>query len=148
MNNIDPSNLMSNLIASLDLDDFEDIPVGTLVLLDPKTEMPTTSTITLASAEHEARKRIDLARTRRLRAEYSQKGKIASTDPIDDIAEETDYLVASTLGWSLTQGGAALPFSTEAARKLYTDPKKAWLRAQVLAGVRKTEIFIKASAKA
>lgn len=148
MNNNNPSNLVSNLIASLDLDDYEDIPTGTLVLLDPKTQEPTTSFITLASAEHESRKRIDLARTRKLRGEYSQTGKMPRTDPVDDIADETDYLVASTLDWNLTKGGAPLPFSAGAARELYTDPKKQWLRAQALAGLNKTALFIKNSAKA
>lgn len=148
MNNVDPSPLLSKLIATLDLDDFEDMPTGVLTLTDPRTEAPTSSTITLASPEHESRKRIDLARTRRLRAEYAQKGKLSSTDPVDDVAEETDYLVAATLGWNLTQRGEPLPFSPEAARKLYTDPKKGWLRAQVVAGLNKNQLFIKASAKA
>lgn len=144
----DPSNLVSNLIASLDLDDYEDIPTGTLVLLNPATQEPTTSHIILASPEHESRKRIDLARTRKLRSEYAQTGKMPRTDPVDDIDDENDYLVAATLGWSLTQGGAPVAFSADAARKLYTDPKKQWLRAQALAGLRKTELFIKDSAKA
>lgn len=144
----DVSNLAFKLINNLDLDDFEDIATGKLVLLNPKTQEPTTSFIELASPEHQARKRIDLARTRKLRSEYSQTGKMPSTDPVDDIAEETDYLVATTLGWNLTQGGQPVAFSAEAARKLYTDPKKQWVRAQALAGLRKTELFIKDSAKA
>ena len=144
----DPSNLMSALIAKLDLNDYEDIPTGTLVLTHPVTAEPTDSHIILASAEHESRKRIDLARTRKLRTQYSQTGKVPSSDPVDDIADETDYLVAATLGWNLTKGGAPLPFSAAAARELYCDPKKQWLRAQALAGLRKTELFIKDSAKA
>jgi hypothetical protein len=142
------SNLAFKLINNLDLDDYEDIAAGKLVLLNPKTNEPTTSFIDLASPEHQARKRIDLARTRKLRSEYSQTGKVPSTDPVDDIEEETDYLVAATLGWNLTQGGAPVEFSADAARKLYTDPKKQWVRAQALAGLRKTELFIKTSAKA
>jgi len=141
------SDLAFKLITDLDIDAYEDIAVGRLVLLDPKTKAPTSSHIDLASPEHEARKRIDLTRTRKLRAEFSNTGKVPASDPVDDIADETEYLVASTLGWSLTAGGAPLPFSADAARRLYTDPKKQWLRAQVLAGLNKTELFIKDSAK-
>lgn len=145
MNNQNPSNLVSKLIATLDLADFEDIPTGTLVLNHPQTQEPTTSFLLLASPEHESRKRIDLARTRKLRSEYQQTGKMPRTDPLDDIEEETDYLVAATLGWNLTMGGAPLEFSADAARKLYTDPKKQWVRAQALEGIRKTSLFIKRS---
>ena len=142
------SSLAFKLVNSLDLDDYEDIEAGKLVLVNPRTNEPTTSFIELASPEHQARKRIDLARTRKLRAEFSSTGKMPSTDPVDDIDEETDYLVASTLGWNLTVGGQPLQFSAAAARALYTDPKKQWVRAQALAGLRKTELFIKTSAKA
>lgn len=145
MNYENPSNLLSKLITALDLDDFEDAPTGKLVLTHPKTEEPTSSYLVLASPEHEARKRIDLARTRQLRGEYQKTGKMPKTDPVDDITEETEYLVASTLDWNLTKGGAPLPFSAAAARTLYTDPKKQWVRAQALAGLRKNELFIMSS---
>lgn len=143
-----PSNLMTNLLAKLDLDDFADVSTGTLVLRNPKTGEATTSEITLASPEHECRKRIDLSRARKLRVEYAANGKLEATDPLDEIAQQTEYLVAATLGWNLTQGGQELPFSPEAARILYTDPKKQWLRAQVLEGLNKTALFIEGSAKA
>lgn len=143
-----PSALVSGLIATLDLDDHEDISTGTLTLVNPSTLAPTTATITLASKEHQSRKQIDMARTRRLRSAFNQTGKMPVSDPVEDIADETEYLVASTLGWNLTQGGVALAFSADAARKLYTDPKKHWVRAQVLAALNKSELFIKSSAKA
>lgn len=143
-----PSALVSALVGSLDIDDFEDIATGTLTLLNPATQAPTTSTILLASKEHQARKQIDMARTRKLRSAFNQTGKMPVSDPVDDYADETDYLVASTLGWNLTRGGAPLPFSADAARALYTDPKKQWVRAQVVAGINKSELFISSSAKA
>lgn len=146
--NANPSELISNLIADLDLDDYEDVGTGTMVLLNPSTQAPTTSTITLASKEHSSRKQMDMARTRKLRGVFNQTGKMPVSDPVDDIADENDYLVASTLGWNLKQGGQPLPFSADAARKLYADPKKQWLRAQVLAALNKSELFIKDSAKA
>ncbi len=147
-NDKDVSNLAFKLINNLDLDDYEDIEAGRLVLLNPKTNEPTTSYIDLASPEHQARKRIDLARTRKLRNEYSNTGKMPSSDPVDDIEEQTEYLVASALGWNLTAGGAPIEFSPAAARALFTNPKKQWLRAQALAGLHKTELFIKTSANA
>jgi hypothetical protein len=144
----DVSNLAFKLITNLDIDAYEDVPTGKLIILDPKTQAPTSSFIELASPEHESRKRLDLTRTRALRAEYANTGKMPSTDPIDDIEDETNYLVAATLSWNITQGGEPLEFTPAAARKLYTDPKKQWLRAQALVGLRKTELFIKTSAKA
>jgi hypothetical protein len=144
----DPSNLMTKLIASLDLDGFEDMPTGQLTIINPKTKEPTSSHIVLASPEHEIRKRLDLKRTRQLRAEFSATGKMPSSDPLEDIEDETEYLIATTLSWNLTQAGQPLEFSADMARKLYTDPKRQWLRAQALEGLRKTELFIQTSAKA
>jgi hypothetical protein len=148
MNTQEPSNLLIKMISNLDIDDFEDMPTGKLVLLNPKTQEPTTAFIELASPEHDSRKRLDLKRTRALRAEFAQTGKMPSSDPLEDIQDETDYLVEATLSWNLTQGGAPVEFNAANARKLYTDPKKLWLRAQALAGLKKTELFIKTSAKA
>lgn len=147
MNTANPSALVSSLIASMDLDDYEDVATGTVVLLNPATQAPTTSTITLASREHQSRKQIDMARMRKLRNTFNQTGKVPVSDPVDDVADETDYLVASTLGWNLTQGGVPLLHSADAARKLYADPKKQWLRTQVLAALNKSELFISSSAK-
>jgi hypothetical protein len=148
MNIQDPSNLMTKLISSLDLDDFEDMPTGKLVLLNPKTKEPTSSHLVLASPEHEIRRRLDMKRTREMRAQFQATGKMPTSDPIDEIEEETDYLVAATLSWNLTQNGKPVEFSAATARILYTDPKKKWFRDQALAGLAKSEIFIKTSAKA
>lgn len=139
---------MTKLIASLDLDDFEDMPTGKLVLINPKTKEPTSSFIELASPEHEIRKRLDLKRTRQLRSEYAATGKMPSSDPLEDIEDDTEYLIATTLAWNLTQGGKPVEYSADMARRLYNDPKKQWLRAQALEGLRKTELFIQTSAKA
>jgi hypothetical protein len=71
-----------------------------------------------------------------------------SSDPLEDIEDETDYLVAATLSWNLTRGGVAIECTPANVRAIYTDPKRQWLRAQVRAGINKTELFIKDSAKA
>lgn len=143
-----PSDLMNKLVASLDIDAYDDVPTGKLFLVDPKTKEPTSTYIELASPEHESRKRIDLARTRKLRAEFSATGKMPSSDPLEDIEDETDYLVASSLSWNVARGGVPVEFTAANVRALYTDPKKQWVRGQVRIGVNKTELFIKDSAKA
>lgn len=148
LNTAQPSNLLTKLVASLDIDAFDDVSTGRLVLVNPKTKEPTSTWVDLASPEHESRKRIDLARTRRLRAEFSANGKIASTDPLEDIEDETEYLVASILGWNVTRAGQPLECTPANVRALLTDPTKQWFRAQVRAGIHKTELFIADSAKA
>ena len=140
--------MKQNLINALDIDSFEDQDTGLLTLINPLTQEPTNATITLASKEHPSRKKIDLAKARKLRAAYVKNGKIPNTDPLEEIDEETDYLVSVTLGWNLVQGGKELAFTPESARTLYTDPKKQWIRAQVLDALNKNDLFIKSSVKA
>lgn len=143
------SKLLDSLINSLDLDDYEDIDQAVLELLNPETKEKTTSTIALASKEHPSRKKLDLSRTRKLRAAFRKNNnQIPMSDPLDDIEDETDYLIASTLGWNLTQKGKPLEFSEASARALYTNPKLGWVRQQVLDALNENTIFIKASAKA
>lgn len=148
MTQAQPSDLLTKLVDSLDIDAFDDILSGKLFLVNPKTKEPTSTFIELASPEHGARKRIDLARTRRLRNEFAQNGKLETTDPLDDIEDETDYLVAACLSWNLTKGGQPLEFTPANVRAVLTDPTKHWLRAQVRAGIHKTELFIVASGTA
>lgn len=143
-----PSNLLTKLVSALDIDAYDDVPTGKLFLTDPRTKEPTSTYIELASPEHESRKRIDLTRTRKLRAEFAATGKMPSSDPLEDIEDETDYLVASVLSWNVTRGGAPVECSAGNVRALLTDPKKQWVRAQVRAGIHKTELFIADSAKA
>lgn len=143
-----PSNLLTKLVAALDIDAYDDVSTGRLTLVNPKTKEPTSTYVELASPEHESRKRIDLARTRRLRAEFAANGKLESTDPLDDIEDETDYLVASCLGWNVSLRGQSIECTPATVRALLTDPSKQWLRAQVRAGIHKTELFIVDSAKA
>jgi hypothetical protein len=146
--NAQPSNLLTKLVDSLNIDAFDDVPTGRLVLVNPKTKEPTSTYIELASPEHESRKRIDLARTRKLRAEFAATGKMPSTDPLEDQEDETDYLVASVLGWNIARAGQQVECTPTNVRALLTDPTKQWLRGQVRAGIHKTELFIADSAKA
>ena len=146
--NAQPSPLLNKLVANLDIDAFDDVPSGKLVLQNPKTKEPTNTWIELASPEHESRKRIDLARTRKLRAEFAATGKMPASDPLEDHDDETEYLVAACLGWNVTRAGQPLECTPANVRALLTDPKKQWIRQQVRTGINKTELFIADSAKA
>lgn len=137
------------LAETLDLDDFEDVTTTTVTLKNPATGAPTKATIDLAGPEHPDRKKFHMDRARKNRAAFQRSGKIEATDPLDDYEEETGYLVICTVGWQgLTKCGAALPHSAEAARAMYSDPKRQWIRAQVRKAMDETERFISGSAKA
>lgn len=124
----------------LNLDDFEDVLTADVRIKNPTTGAPTSMVVTLAGPEHPDRKRITFAKSRRLRAALSKTGKIPVSDPEEDEQDETEMLVACTVGWV----GAAVPFSKEAARKVYSDPKRRWLRDQVLAALNERELFTRA----
>lgn len=143
-----PSDLLTKLVESLDIGAFDDVLSGKLFLVNPKTKEPTSTFIELASPEHPSRKRIDLSRTRKLRAEFSATGKMPSTDPLDDVEDELDYMVAACLSWNVAIGGQAVEFTPANVRSLLNDPSKQWVRAQVRAGINKTELFIVDSVKA
>ena len=142
-----PSDLITGLIAHLVLHAFSSTQQGVLVLVTPATLARTTSTITLASAENPVRKKLEHAKQRKYRADVQKLGKVQFSDPAEEIDEQTDYLVASTLGWNLKQAGKPLEFSPAAARALYTDPKRDWVRKQVGEALNQNQLFIKDSAK-
>jgi hypothetical protein len=147
-NTAQPSDLLNKLVDSLDIDAFDDVRSGKLILVNPKTKEPTSTYVELASPEHESRKRIDLTRTRKLRAEFAATGKMPSSDPLEDLEDELDYLVASVLSWNIARGGQPVECTPANVRALLADPTKQWVRAQVRAGIHKTELFIADSAKA
>ena len=134
-------------VDDLDLDQFEDQLSADIFLKSPATGAVTRSYITVIGPEHPARKKIQFDRARRQRAEFAKKGKLEVRDPLEDIEEQTDFMVTCTTGWNLTQGGLPVPFSPEAARSIYNDPKRQWLRAQVFKGLDDAERFISSSAK-
>lgn len=130
-----------------DPDSRQDVETGTMQIRDPLTNAPTGATILLAGPEHPVRQKLTMDRTRRIRAQVQKTGKVSMSDPLDDRDDETDYLVAATLGWAgLARGGEPLEWSAAAARTLYTDPKRQWLRAQVRAALDEAELFISACA--
>ena len=78
----------------------------------------------------------------RSRAGLAKTGKLQVGDPEDDAADQLDMLVACTLAWS----GAAVPYSPAAARSLYGDKRRTWLRDQVQAALDERELFTRSSA--
>lgn len=128
--------------SAFDLDAFEDVTSATVRIKDPTTGSPTAMLVTLAGPEHPDRKRMAFARQRRMRAELSKTGRVPVTPPEDDEADELDMLVACTLGWT----GASVEYSPAHARKLYSDPKKRWLREQVAGALQERELFTRACA--
>lgn len=140
-------NSVINTPQPLDLDDFEDIGSATVVIKNPANGAPTTSTIDLVGPEHPIRKKLFMDRARKQRSEFQRTGKIQVTDPLEDVDSDTDYIVASTIGWDMQQAGKPLPFNEANARALYTDPKRQWLRAQVKKALDEAERFISSSAK-
>lgn len=121
----------------------EDVPSAPVRIKNPQTGAPTAMVVTLAGPEHPVRKQRLFARQRRLRSGLAKTGRLPMVDPEDDDADEIDDLVAFTLGWQ----GAAVPYSADAARALYSDPRRQWLRAQVKAALDEREAFTGSSAR-
>jgi len=145
MNDPTPTPVAAAAAACFDPLGFEDVPTATVRIKDPVTGAPTSMVITLAGPEHPDRKRRLHARQRRMRAAFAKNaGKLPVTDPEDEAAEQLDELVASTLGWA----GSSLPYSADAARQLYADPKRRWLCDQVQAALDERELFTRSSAAA
>ena len=130
-------------MTDFDFTSFEDISTGTVKIKTP-TGAPTSMEITLAGPEHPDRKRRTFAKQRKLRAAIAKTGKLPIADPEEDDVDEVGELVACTLGWT----GAAEAFSTDAAKRLYADPKRRWLRDQVRAALDDRELFTRACSAA
>ena len=133
---------MNHETQPFDIDAYEDVVSADVRIKNPTTGAPTPMTVTLAGPEHPDRKRLTYAKSRRLRATLAKTGKLPTTDPEDDDADELELLVACTLAWT----GASVPYSRDAARKLYADPKRRWLRDQVATALNERELFTQASA--
>jgi hypothetical protein len=128
--------------APFDWNLYEDTDRADIRIKSPDTLALTSLVVTLAGPQHPDRKRITLARMRRMRQAFSKTGKMPTQEPEDDESEAVDLLVACTLGWT----GAPVPFSPTEARRLYTDPKRQWLREQLQAALDERERFTQRSA--
>jgi hypothetical protein len=134
---------------TLDLDSIEDVQTASLEVKHPTTGAPTGAVIELAGPQHPTHQKFRIELQRKIQRDMRRNGRTALADPQDAFDTDTDWLVLCTLGWSgITQGGQQLPFSTAAARAIYADPKKQWLRMQVRAALNEADRFISNSAKA
>lgn len=139
-----PAATTADQVVGVDLDDIYDVDSAPVPLVNPKTGLPTGAFITLAGPEHPARRKRSMDIARQVRATLQRRGRLDS-DPEDDMAESIDLLVIATLGWSgLSRGGKPIPFSPEAARELYKDPRSQWVVAQVQAALNDRALFTKA----
>lgn len=129
---------------ALDILAFEDADSADLRIKHPVTGATTAMVVQIAGPEHPLRRRLVLDRQRRLRAHLAKTGNMHISDPEDDAADDLELTVACTLGWR----GAAQPYSPAAARALYADPKRRWLRDQVQAGLQDRALFMRSSAPA
>jgi hypothetical protein len=136
------TNTDTNTPAPFDPAAFEDVPQAECVIKTPSGE-PTAMVVLLQGPENPERKRRLFARQRRLRQEISQQQRLPVTDPEEEDADDIEEMVACTIGWR----GCALPFSVQAARELYSDPKRQYLRLQVRAFLDRRDAFTLSSAR-
>ncbi len=136
---------MNEAKQSIDLASITTLKSAEVEIVHPATAVGLGVMFLLAGPEHEVRKRAGVEAARRMRDRIlADDLDVVTTD-----AQETEVLVASTLGWRrkddggpVTFGGEPLPFSAEAARKLYTDPERHWLRMQVRNALERRAVFI------
>lgn len=138
--------------AATDLDDVVESDAQEMELQHPNTGAGMGIYFTLAGPEHPVRRSFLFKTQREQRQRFAKMkapniGKmLADGDPEDEEAQATDYLVLCTLGWrDLKIAGADVPFSKDAARAIYSDPKRAYVRRQVKAFLEDAANFISTS---
>jgi hypothetical protein len=127
---------------------IKDLDSAEVEVKDPTTQAPLGLIITLAGPENGKRQAIEYAVQRKMRATLQKTGKIELADPADEELDTIEKLAACTLGWKGLQdeSGLDVPFSADAAQKLYTE--EPWMRHQLIAALNERERFIKSSATA
>lgn len=128
--------------APIDLDSIEDLQEADIPIKHPVTGA-IVGTIRLLGPENPVRRRLIFARIDRMNADATSGTQVRAEEHFEEMNDE---LAEITVGWNLVMSGKSLPFSRQAARELYADPRRGWLRAQVLAARDNRERFIGASA--
>lgn len=132
----------------MDLNGIIENDTGTHELKHPVDGAPLGIFFTLAGPEHPVRQKIALQASRDLRRRVQKAGKLVFDDPEDELAAETDYLVAATLGWKgLEIDGKPVEYSPGEARTLYTTSKFAWVRRQIRKALDDAEVFTGSSSR-
>lgn len=129
--------------AGFFIDDYEDSLTGEYILKDPKTDAPTEVVLILAGPEHPLRKARAHKRLRKMRNDVAKGGKIKFDDPAEEEEDEKDFLASIILGWNkMPTRKGNIDYSPTAARDLMHDPKRAWMREQVLKALDERDSFI------
>jgi hypothetical protein len=135
-------------IAALDLDQVESLASAEHQLRHPVSGDPVGAWLTLAGPEHPDRRRLVHKALLQHRDEYERTGKVGLA-PDEAEAQALALVIGCTLGWrGMVTGGAALEYSVEACRALYSDPRRAWVRDQAKAALDRRDLFIGASPSA
>lgn len=98
-----------------------------------EAEVLTDTVIILAGPEHDVRRRMFRDRRARALASVERNGRLTMGSLEEQESDELEEIVASTLGWRelLDDEGNPIPYSADAARKLYEDREYTWIREQV-----------------
>lgn len=132
----------------MDLKDFEQQDIAEYVLETPAGDRLDV-VFQLAGPSHPARVAFDRKGTARSLREFNRRGKAQLPDDPDALFEQqTDRLVAFTLGWSNLQiDGKAVPFSENAARDLYENRRFGWVRTAVAGALDDIGNFMRGSSR-
>lgn len=128
--------------APVDIDSIEDLQEADIEITHPKTGA-IVGTIRMLGPEHPVRRRMLFARIDRLNNDSLSGLRPGAEEHYEEMNDELADIVS---GWNLVMGGKPLPFSKQAARELLSDPRRGWLRAQLVAARDNRERFIGASA--
>lgn len=112
------------------------------------------SYIAFLAWDSEEGRKLDKIQTRdNIRRGFRQRSRaelLAEAEKEDPIETQVDRLTALATGWHLVNPDKTvidLPFSKEAARKLFANPKTAWLRRQAWTWVNNEANFMRSSSK-
>jgi hypothetical protein len=128
-----------------DISTITDASTACVELKHPITGASLGAIITLAGPENAARKAIEFAKQRKVRAAIQKTGKLELSDPADDELDLVEKLAACTVGWSgISDAGKEIEFTKSAAEKLYGTEGLGWMRAQLATAMDERERFITA----
>jgi hypothetical protein len=142
--------------GALDLADCEALDTAELDVRHPATGEPTGWRITFAGPGHpqvvalsdrDARKRLREEREKEQARVNNRKWKAEDRSPEEVRAENVGYVVDRIVAWTPVRiNGEDVPFSRDAAMRLFTDPRKGWLLNQAADFVLAEQTFFKRSA--
>lgn len=120
--------------------------IGEVVIKDNAGD-PTDIVVRICGPSHEKRLAYEKAQSREFLRDFNARGRARLPENPDVLyRQDTDRLVALTLGWdNLQMSGEPVEFNAENARRIY-ERRDLSLRDQVLAGLRDREVFTRSSA--